>query len=141
MARAPLAFLLVFLACAPTKTAAPPPPPEPARSDNARSAHLVSATVVANECGAVSKANAKRAEDAMHKLVEGCTSVPGGSQRFAATLQPGGRIEIAQTGASEVVPICVLKNELRHTVPLTQSCKLEVRLEEGTIALPNAAAN
>ena len=64
-----------------------------------------------------------------------------GGVRFTATMLPGGRIEITQSpGQSESVPICVLKNELRHKVPLTQACKLEVQLEEGTIALPDEGA-
>jgi hypothetical protein len=82
----------------------------------------------------------------MHTLVEGCTSVAGKSARLAATLLPGGRIEIlaaADGGApqQDVVPICILKNDLRHKVPLKQACKLEVRLEEGTLALPGAGSD
>jgi len=131
-----VAVPLVAIACGskPAPDAATPP-------SSARTANVVSATVVANECGAVNKAYAKLAEDAMHKLVEGCTSVPGGSHRFVATLQPGGRIEIAQSGDAEVVPICVLKNELRHKVPLAKPCTLEVRLDEGAVALPDAGAD
>jgi hypothetical protein len=126
--------LLVPLACAAT-----PPPAPAAREPPAPTARLVSATVVANDCGRVAKANAKLAEDAMSKLVEGCTSVPGGGARFTATLEPGGRIEIAQSsGAADVVPICVLKHELRHKVALTHACTLEVRLDESALALPDA---
>ncbi len=139
--RVPLVFAALMLvgsfACA-TKAPSEGPPREPA----GRSARLVSATVLANECATVSKANAKLSEDAMYKLVEGCTTVPNGGVRFTATMLPGGRIEITQApGQSESVPICVLKNELRHKVPLAQACKLEVRLEEGTIALPDAGAS
>jgi hypothetical protein len=112
-----------------------PPLPEP----SAPSAKIVSATVVTNDCDRVAKGNARLAEDAMSTLVEGCTSVPGGSARFSATLEPGGRIEIAQTvGSPDTVPICVLKHELRHKVPLTHECKLDVRLEESAVALPDA---
>jgi hypothetical protein len=116
-------------------------PEAPAREPAGRSAQLVSATIVANDCGRVAKGNAKLAEDAMNKLVEGCTSVPGGSAQFSATLEPGGRIEIDQKdGAADVVPICVLKHELRHKVPLTHACRLDVRLDESAIALPDAGA-
>jgi len=115
-----------------------PPPVEPVGP----SAKIVSATLVANDCDRVAKGNAKLAEDAMNKLVEGCTSVPGGRARFSATLEPGGRIEIAQTdGSPDTVPICVLKHELRHKVPLTHECKLDVRLDESAVALPDAGAD
>jgi hypothetical protein len=141
MVRAPKALAVTFaavtwVACATT------PPPEPPGS----SARLVSATVLANDCGSVNKVWARLAADAMRKLVEGCTSVPGKSARFSATLSPGGRIEIAAPGDGgapqpDVVPICILKNELRHKIPLKQPCKLEVSLEEETIALPDAGSD
>jgi hypothetical protein len=136
----PLSSLCVavsLLACSPP--ASPPPPQE---APPARTARLVSASVIANDCGRVTKGNAKLAEDAMNKLIEGCSSVPGGSARFTATLEPGGRIELAQSeGAADVVPICVLKHELRHKVPLVHACKLDVRLDESAIDLPDAGAS
>ena len=139
MLRAPNAFAVVTLAACTNMPPQDPPPQEPP----GRSARLVSATVLANDCGSVTRTYAKLAEDAMNKLVEGCTSVPGKSARFAVTLSPGGRIEIvgaADGGAPQpdVVPVCILKNPLRHKVPLKQPCMLEVRLEEGTLALPDA---
>lgn len=93
-----------------------------------------------NGCVSLGAVNARLAEDAMHRLVEGCAAVPGGTMQFTATLQPGGRIELAQgPGAPDVVPSCALKNELRHKVYLQKPCNLEVKLEETTIHLPLSA--
>lgn len=140
MLRASNAVLLAvtLLACA-----SKPPQEAPAPEPSGPAAHFVSATILANDCGIVGKTYAKRAADAMHKLVEGCRSVPGGSMRFAARLLPGGRIDIlgaADAGPPqpEVVPICILKHELRHQVPLKEACTLEVRLQESTLVLPDA---
>jgi hypothetical protein len=135
----PVASILA-MACA---AAAPPssttPDPTPSSSANAR---IVSATVLANECANLGKVNAKLAEDAMNRLVEGCTAIPGGSIRFVATMQPGGRIEIAPAeGQPATVPICVLKHELKHKVALQKACKLEVRLEESAIHLDAGASD
>jgi hypothetical protein len=70
----------------------------------------------------------------MYQLVEGCASVPGGVAQFEATLQPGGRIEIsAAPGQPDVVPICVLKHSLLHSVPLTKPCHLDVKIEQSTV--------
>ena len=115
------------------------PSSTPSSTPNAR---IVGATVLANECATFGKANAKLAEDAMSRLVEGCTSIPGGSTRFVATLQPGGRIEIAPVeGQPATVPICVLKHELKHKVTLQKACKLEVKLEETSIHLDAGATD
>ena len=115
--------------------------PEPAAS-SAPNTRIVGATVLANGCAALGKANAKLAEDAMNRLVESCTSVPGGSIRFVATLEPGGRIEIAPAlGQPATVPICVLKHELKHKVALQKACKLEVKLEETSIHLDAGATD
>jgi hypothetical protein len=146
MVRAPNALAVTVAAVTLVACANKPPQEAPAQEPPGSSARLVSATVLANDCGTVDRAYAKLAENAMHKLVEGCTSVPGKSARFTATLSPGGRIEIVAAvdgGAPQpdVVPICILKNELRHKVPLKQACKLEVRLEEGTLALPDAGSD
>src|SRR5689334_23302658 len=96
-----------------------------------QSAQLVNAMIVANGCKVAGAANARLAEKAMNQLTEGCTSVPGGKAEFQATLQPGGRIAInAVPGQPDVVPICVLKHSLQHSVPLTQPCQLDVKLEQ-----------
>jgi hypothetical protein len=135
---------ILMFACASTppssSSSSSPPPAEPP----GRAAKLVSTTVVANECAAVNKAFAKPAEAAMSKLTEDCARIPGGSMRFTANLLPGGRIELlAADGGPEVVPICVLKHELTHKVPLTKACRLDVRLDESTtmIATPDAGAD
>jgi len=131
-----LAALVALTSCAPSG---------PARSaqgaDGSRPARIVNATVVANGCQNLGAASARLAERAMYDLVEGCTSVPGGTARFHATLRPGGRIEIvAGPGQPEVIPICVLKHSLLHKVHLTAPCGLDVKLEETTLAVVGDAA-
>jgi hypothetical protein len=99
-------------------------------------AQLVNAMIVANGCKVAGAANARLAEKAMNQLTEGCTSVPGGKAEFQATLQPGGRIAInAVPGQPDVVPICVLKHSLQHSVPLTQPCQLDVKLEQMSVVI------
>jgi hypothetical protein len=119
-------------------------PSEPARSAEApegtRSAKIVNATIVANGCQKLGDASARLAERAMYDLVEGCAAVPGGTARFHATLQPGGRIEIvAGPGQPEVIPICVVKHSLLHKVRLSEPCGLDVKLEETTLAVTRDA--
>jgi hypothetical protein len=128
-------------AAAPPSSTTTPTTSEPTPSSSAN-ARIVSATVLANECANLGKVNAKLAEDAMNRLVEGCTAIPGGSIRFVATMQPGGRIEIAPAeGQPATVPICVLKHELKHKVALQKACKLEVRLEESAIHFDAGASD
>jgi hypothetical protein len=94
----------------------------------------VNATILANGCQDFGRTNAQLAESAMYQLVEGCSSVPGGRSRFQATLQPGGRIEIAAgPGQPQVVPICILKHSLVHRVALAKACRLDVRIEETSV--------
>jgi hypothetical protein len=82
------------------------------------------------------------AEKAMYQLIEGCGSVPGGKAQFEATLKPGGQIAIsAVPGQPDVVPICVLKHALVHSVPLSQPCRLDVKLEQTSVPLaPDAGS-
>jgi hypothetical protein len=95
---------------------------------------VVNATVLANGCQELGKANGRLAEKAMYELVEGCSTVPGGRSRFTATLLPGGRIEIqAGPGQPDVVPICVLKHPLVHQVPLAKPCRLDVKIEQTSL--------
>jgi hypothetical protein len=116
--------------CRPKAPDSPPPPPTPAKPEGP-AAQLVQATVLANGCQELGPANARLAERAMAQLVENCTSVPGGSIQFAATLLPVGRIEIsAAPGQPEVVPICVLKHSLLHSVRLAKPCRLDVKIEQ-----------
>jgi hypothetical protein len=123
-------------ACAASPPPAPtPPPPEPAK------AQLVSATIAVNGCAALAGANSRLAEEAMHRLVDACTSVPGGSTRFTVTLLPGGRIDLTQgPDQPDTIPTCVLKNDLRHRVALPKPCSLVVKLEETSVPLADVDA-
>jgi hypothetical protein len=97
---------------------------------------MVQATILANGCEALGRANAKLAERAMYELVEGCTTVPGGTAQFGASLLPGGQIQIAPTpGLPDIVPICVLKHPLVHRVPLERPCRLDVKIGQTTVEL------
>jgi hypothetical protein len=95
---------------------------------------MVNATILANGCHDLGHENARLAERAMYELVEGCSSVPGGSAQFEATLEPGGRIDIAGTpGQPDVVPICILKHSLQHKVALTKPCRLDVKITQTSV--------
>src|SRR5258708_7185728 len=128
-------LLFPVVAC---RSSPPPPPvapeapvqaPAPSTAVPLRDAQVVNATILANECQALGVAQSKLAEAAMYRLVEGCSSVPGGVAQFEATLQPGGRVEIhAAAGQPDMVPICILKHALTHTVPLTKPCHLDVKI-------------
>ncbi|MDP9034204.1 MAG: hypothetical protein M3O50_05315, partial [Myxococcota bacterium] len=137
-----LLALLAVTACArkPVALAAHPAreqAPAPAVSATApRSMQVVNATILANHCQDLGRANARLAEAAMYRLVEGCRSVPGGSARFEATLNPVGTIAIAAvSGDPEVVPICILKHSLTHHVTLSAPCRLDVQIEEQTVSV------
>jgi hypothetical protein len=94
-----------------------------------------------NGCTHLDATNAKLAESAMSLLTEDCTSVPGGTASFSAILNPNGRIELATPpGQPEVIPVCVVKRPLTHRVRLQKACKLDVRLEQTSIALPSLDA-
>lgn len=130
---AALALPAIAVACGGT------PPPQPPPADTTPSVQVVSASILTNGCASFGPVNGRLAAEAMHKLVEGCTSVPGGSTRFTVTLQPGGRIELPQgEGQPATIPTCVLKNELRHKVYLQKPCSLEVKLGESSVDLPAA---
>jgi hypothetical protein len=105
----------------------------------------VNATVIVSKCPDASRINVRTAQDTINKLVGPCASVPGGRAHFSATLQPGGRIELASPEgdpAEGVVPTCVLKNRLVHKVPLKSPCALDVQLDERTVVIapPEAGA-
>ena len=127
------------LAIAAASACAPEPPatsPGAAQSTG-RAAQIVNATILTNGCQRLGTSSAQLAEHAMYDLVEGCTSIPSGNARFLATLDPGGRIEIAAVpGYADVVPICVLKHALVHKVPLAKPCRLDVKIEESHVAVP-----
>jgi hypothetical protein len=136
----PAVILATAAACggkgsAPASVASPAPVASaPADGPAAR---VVNATILANGCQALGRPNARLAESAMYQLVEACSSVPGGVAQFEATLQPGGRIEIAAApGQPDVVPICILKHSLTHRVALTRPCRLDVRMEQTSVPVP-----
>jgi hypothetical protein len=87
--------------------------------------------------------DAKAAEAAMRKLIEPCHAVNAPAADFLATLVPGGRIELAsrgKDGAEGVVPVCVVKNRLTHSVALKQRCTFNVKLEPAA-AVPPAGSS
>jgi hypothetical protein len=139
-----LAFAVVGGACAakepPSAPAAAPASPASAvpsaPAPGAVAAQFVNATILTNGCQSLGAVSAKAAEKAMNQLIEGCTSVPGGRAEFEATLEPGGLVEIkGVAGQPDVVPICVLKHSLQHQVPLKQPCRLEVKIEQMSLAV------
>jgi hypothetical protein len=137
-----LALVGLLTACASTPPAAEPelPPPTTAGPTTGPSAQVVNATILTNGCQNLGKGNAMLAESAMYHLVEACTSVPGGSAQFLATLEPGGKIDIkAAPGQPDVVPICILKHSLLHKVPLKTPCQLDVKIEQTSVAMPTDA--
>lgn len=126
---ATLAALLVLAACGSPKPAEKPAPAEPAPAPIG----LMNASVVATSCPQVTQHNARMAENAIRKLVEPCTTIPGGAAHFAATMLPGGRIELGSPEGDPtegVVPTCVVKNQLTHKIFLRKPCVFRVELEE-----------
>lgn len=106
-----------------------------------RTTHLVSATVLVNRCAALGAANAKLAEAAMNRLVDGCGEFTGSSVRFTATLLPGGAIQFdPHADPSATIPVCVLSHPLTHQVHLKASCTVDVELEASSVVLPKADA-
>ncbi|HSN97189.1 MAG TPA: hypothetical protein VLS89_02790 [Candidatus Nanopelagicales bacterium] len=124
------AALLGLASCSST-----PPPAEPAKPAEPEPAPiaLVNATVLATTCPQVTQYNARMAENAIRKLVEPCTKIPGGGARFTATMLPGGKIELGSPEGDPtegVVPMCVVKNQLTHKIFLKKACVFRVELEE-----------
>lgn len=103
-----------------------------------------STSFVVEDCPDAKKMDAKAAEAAMRKLIEPCHEVNAPAADFLATLVPGGRIEIASRGkdsAEGVVPICVVRNRLTHSVALKQRCTFSVKLEPTGTVSPAASAS
>jgi hypothetical protein len=128
---------MALAACGPKGPAeSAPAPPQAAPPASARAAQVVNATILMNGCQDFGRTNAKLAEKAMYELVEGCSSVPSGTAQFGATLLPSGRIEIAAApGQPDLVPICILKHPLVHKVPLSNPCRLDVKIEQTSVAV------
>jgi hypothetical protein len=134
--RAPLAIAmllsggLLLAACSPKTTDAGGDLPRTVTS-------IVDASAVISACPDGRKMNAKAAADAINKLVEPCAQVPGGQAHFAATLLPGGKIELASPEGKVgegIVPTCVLRHGLAHKVLLSKPCTFDVKLEERKLA-------
>jgi hypothetical protein len=108
------------------------------------STSLVNASAVVSVCPDGKRMNAKLAADAIQRLVKPCAAVPGGKAHFMATLQPGGKIELTSPEGDPgdgVVPTCVLRHALQHTVLLKKPCRFDVQLEERKVDVPTAGTN
>ncbi len=117
--------------------AAKPPPDAEAPPRTVTS--MVNASAVIAACPDAHKMSARTAADAINKLVEPCAQVPGGKAHFAATLLPGGKIELASPEgkvADGIVPTCALSHGLTHRVFLTKPCTFDVQLEERKLGAP-----
>jgi hypothetical protein len=128
----------------PDTTASPAAAPSSSAEAAPASVSLVNATVVVAECPDAKTMNNRTAQAAIHRLVDPCAMVPGGKAHFAATLLPGGRIELAAPSgdpAEGVVPTCVLRHNLLHKVFLKKPCKFDVQLEERRAQPPAAASS
>jgi hypothetical protein len=100
------------------------------------SARAVSAVVLVNGCAHLGKENARLAEAAINQLVDGCGNFSGDPVRFTAQLLPDGSMRFEpRPGASTEIPICLLSHPLRHHVRLQSACGLDVRLEQGVVAV------
>ncbi len=127
---------VMAVACA---SAPPPPVASPPPANTAPPAHTVSAVVLVNGCAHFGVENARLAEAAMNQLVDGCGGFTGDRVLFTATLLPGGAIQFEpRPGESQSIPICVLNHPLTHRVRLQKACSLDVRLEEGLMAVPRS---
>ena len=139
---ASMGFALAAGSCAKTK------PPEAVTSNQAPTVAQVVTSFVVQKCPDAPKMNSRKAETALRQMLSPCDGVPGGgvpggSVHFAATLMPGGRIELASAVGEPregVVPICVLKHTLTHPVSLERPCTFDVRLEASRRAPPSGVA-
>jgi hypothetical protein len=139
-----LAWAASVVSCA---RPAPPPPVEaksgPPPSGSGITVASGSTSFVIEDCPDAKKMDAKGAEAAMRKLIEPCHTIDAPAAEFLATLVPGGRIEIASRGkdsAEGVIPICVVRNRLTHSVALKQRCTFNVKLERAAAVAPAASS-
>jgi hypothetical protein len=119
-------------------------PPEAVTPNQAPTVAQIVTSFVVQKCPDAPKMNAQKAETALRQMLSSCDSVPGGSVHFAATLMPGGRIELASAPGEPrdgVVPLCVLKHTLTHPVPLERPCTFDVRLEASRRAPPSGVTS
>jgi len=118
--------------------------PAPASPSGGPAVASGSSSFVIEDCPDAKKMDAKAAEAAMRKLIEPCHDVNAPAADFLATLVPGGRIELAsrgKDGTEGVVPMCVVKNRLTHSVALKQRCTFNVKLEPAASAPPAASSS
>lgn len=96
---------------------------------------LVTSMVVVEGCPDSKKLDTRQATREIEELVGPCKKIPGGTAHFAATLLPGGQIELAAPSGDPnegVVPTCAVQNaaQIRHRIKLTYACKFDVKLEQ-----------
>ena len=139
-----VAASLIFVgSCGPPAASRSSEPRSPAPAESSRRVASASTSYVVEDCPDAKKMDAKAVETAMRKLTEPCHDVKAPAADFLATLVPGGRIEIASRGkdsAEGVVPICVVRNRLTHSVALKQRCTFSVKLEPPAVVAPAASA-
>lgn len=139
-----LAIALVVTGCwrasAPIAQSDPatPPPPDAATGEPIS---LVTSMVVVEACPDSRRLDTRVANREIDELLAPCKKVPGGAAHFAATLVPGGRVQLASPAGDPsegVVPTCIVQHlgQLRHRLRLTKPCKFDVRLEERTAQSP-----
>jgi len=130
--------LLLAISCAKPNDANAPSNPAPSASAAPPRPRVVvvEGSVLVRDCPA--KLHPSVARKTLDALAGDCQTVPGGRARFLATLEPGGRIDISATDGTDqgTIPICVLKNKLRHKLFIRKSCTLEVTIEEASMAAP-----
>ena len=118
------------------KSASPPPDAAPSEPIS-----LVTSMVVVEACPDARRLDSKLANREIEELLGPCKKVPGGAAHFAATLLPGGRVELASPAGDPtegVVPTCLVQHvgQLRHKLRLTRACKFDVKLEQRTTESP-----
>jgi hypothetical protein len=140
-----LSFVVLLASC--TRRAAHPPAeaksPAPA-SGTGPSVASGGTSFVVEDCPDAKKMDSKAVEAAMRKLTEPCHDVNTPAADFLATLVPGGRIEIAsrgKDGTEGVIPICVVKNRLTHSVALKQRCTFNVKMEPAANVAPATSSS
>jgi hypothetical protein len=122
-------------------------PPAEAKSPSTASGPSIASagtSFVVEDCPDAKKMDSKGVEAAMRKLTEPCHAVNAPAADFLATLVPGGRIELAsrgKDGADGVIPMCVVKNSLTHSVALKQRCTFNVKLEPAATVSPAASSS
>jgi hypothetical protein len=145
LARGALSVVVLLPSCA-RRVAHPPAEaksPAPA-SGTGPSVASGGTSFVVEDCPDAKKIDSKAIEAAMRRLTEPCHDVETPAADFLATLVPGGRIEIAsheKDGAEGVIPICVVKNRLTHSVALKQRCTFNVKLEPAAHIAPATSSS